>query len=76
VVQVPVYHRRRSHGRSHYNLWNRSLHVVIDLLGVLWLMQRPVRYEVLATGYPGAAGNRAQLDVLSLAAKHPLIAVH
>jgi len=76
VVQVPVYHHRRSYGRSHYNLWNRSLQVVIDLLGVAWLMQRPVRYEVLETRYPGAAGNGAQLDVLSLGAEKPLIAVH
>jgi glycosyltransferase involved in cell wall biosynthesis len=45
IVQVPVEHRPRSHGRSHYNFWNRSLNVLIDLLGVAWLLQRPVRYE-------------------------------
>lgn len=45
VVQVPVSHRPRPHGRSHYNLWNRSLRVIVDLLGVAWLMRRPVRYE-------------------------------
>jgi glycosyltransferase involved in cell wall biosynthesis len=45
IVQVPVEHRPRPHGRSHYNLWNRSLNVVMDLLGVAWLMRRPVRYE-------------------------------
>ena len=76
VVQVPVDHRRRSHGRSHYSLWNRSFQVVIDLLGVAWLMQRPVRYELIDTGYAGVAGNEARLDVLNLAAEHPLIAVH
>jgi glycosyltransferase involved in cell wall biosynthesis len=76
VVQVPVYHRRRSRGRSHYNLWNRSLQVVIDLFGVAWLMQRPVRYEVLDSGYPGAARNGTQLNVLGRAAENPLIAVH
>jgi glycosyltransferase involved in cell wall biosynthesis len=76
VVQVPVYHRRRSHGRSHYNVWNRSLQVVIDLLGVAWLMQRPVRYEVIETGYRGVTGNGAELDVLNLAAENPRIAVH
>ncbi len=75
VVQVPVYHRRRSHGRSHYNLWNRSFQVVIDLLGVAWLMQRPVRYKLIDAGCPGAVGNEAALNVLSLAAEHPLIAV-
>ena len=43
IVQLPVEHRPRPHGRSHYNLWNRSLNVVIDLLGVAWLMRRPIR---------------------------------
>ncbi|MBX6315428.1 MAG: glycosyltransferase [Isosphaeraceae bacterium] len=46
IVQVPVNHRARPHGRSHYNLWNRSLKVVIDLFGVAWLLRRPIRYEV------------------------------
>jgi dolichol-phosphate mannosyltransferase len=46
VVQVPVNHRPRPHGRSHYNFRNRSFRVVADLLGVAWLMRRPVRYEV------------------------------
>jgi dolichol-phosphate mannosyltransferase len=47
LVQVPVRHRARPHGRSHYNLWNRSLQVVVDLVGVTWLLRRPVRYQVL-----------------------------
>jgi dolichol-phosphate mannosyltransferase len=46
VVQVPVTHRPRPHGMSHYNLWNRSLRVIVDLLGVAWLNRRPIRYEV------------------------------
>ncbi len=46
IVQIPVEHRPRSHGTSHYNLWNRSLNVVFDLIGVAWLMRRPVRYRV------------------------------
>lgn len=48
IVQVPVNHRPRPHGTSHYNIWNRSLKVVVDLLGVAWLMRRPVRHELLA----------------------------
>jgi glycosyltransferase involved in cell wall biosynthesis len=48
IVQVSVNHRPRPHGTSHYNIWNRSLKVVVDLLGVAWLMRRPVRYELLA----------------------------
>lgn len=47
LIQVPVNHRPRPHGHSHYNLWNRSLRVVFDLFGVAWLMRRPVRYQVL-----------------------------
>lgn len=47
LVQLPVRHRARFHGRSHYNFWNRSLQVAIDLIGVAWLLNRPLRYEVL-----------------------------
>ncbi|WP_165231929.1 glycosyltransferase family 2 protein [Aquisphaera insulae] len=54
VLQVPVNHRPRAHGRSHYNFRNRSLRVVVDLLGVAWLMRRPLRYEVM--GRPGRIG--------------------
>jgi glycosyltransferase involved in cell wall biosynthesis len=46
IVQVPVNHRHRAHGRSHYSFRNRSLRVVVDLLGVAWLMRRPIRSQV------------------------------
>ncbi len=46
IVQLPVNHRPRQHGRSHYNIWNRSLKVFMDLFGVAWLMRRPVRFEL------------------------------
>jgi len=46
IVQVPVNHRPRPHGKSHYNLGNRSARVVVDLLGVAWLLRRGVRYRV------------------------------
>jgi glycosyltransferase involved in cell wall biosynthesis len=46
IVQVPVNHRPRSHGQSHYNIWNRSTKVIIDLLGAAWLLRRPIRYEI------------------------------
>ena len=49
LIQVPVRHRPRFHGRSHYNFWNRSFQVVIDLLGVAWLMNRPLRSQVIQT---------------------------
>jgi glycosyltransferase involved in cell wall biosynthesis len=47
LIQVPVNHRARPHGASHYNFRNRSIQVVVDLLGVAWLMRRPARYEAL-----------------------------
>ena len=46
VVQVPVGHRQRVHGKSHYHFGNRSVRVVVDLLGVAWLLCRPVRYQI------------------------------
>ncbi len=49
IVQVPVGHRPRVRGKSHYHFGNRSLRVVVDLLGVAWLLRRPVRYEVVST---------------------------
>jgi dolichol-phosphate mannosyltransferase len=49
LVQVPVHHRPRSYGRSHYTLWNRSLQVLIDLVGVAWLMRRTLCYQVIAS---------------------------
>ena len=54
VVQVPVAHRPRPHGVSHYNIWNRSVRVVVDLFGVAWLMRRDARYEVASAGAPAA----------------------
>jgi dolichol-phosphate mannosyltransferase len=49
LIQVPVGHRPRLLGSSHYNFWNRSLSVIVDLLGVTWLLRRPVRYRVIPT---------------------------
>ncbi|MGZ3302128.1 MAG: glycosyltransferase [Isosphaeraceae bacterium] len=61
IVQVPVNHRLRAHGRSHYNLRNRSIRVVVDLLGVAWLLRRPSRYQVVGdqTVTWAAAGDRS-----------------
>jgi glycosyltransferase involved in cell wall biosynthesis len=65
LVQVPVGHRPRPHGRSHYNLWNRSIQVVVDLLGIAWLLRRPLQYRVIEAwdaverDVDGAIGSRA-----------------
>ncbi len=47
VVEVPVNHRRRPFGGSHYNIWNRSLSVILDLFGVAWLMHRPLGCHII-----------------------------
>jgi dolichol-phosphate mannosyltransferase len=42
VASVPVNHRPRRHGHSHYGVLDRLWAGVPDLLGVLWLQQRPM----------------------------------
>jgi dolichol-phosphate mannosyltransferase len=49
VVEIPVNHRHRPFGCSHYNFWNRSLSVILDLFGVAWLMHRPLGCHVVQT---------------------------
>ncbi len=40
VQSVPVNHRPRTQGRSHYGLLNRLWMGVVDLIGVIWLARR------------------------------------
>lgn len=40
VSFVPVGHRPRRAGRSHYGLWGRLRDALLDLFGVFWLMRR------------------------------------
>jgi dolichol-phosphate mannosyltransferase len=40
VISVPVKHRPRIHGRSHYDTLRRLFNGIIDLAGVAWLMHR------------------------------------
>jgi dolichol-phosphate mannosyltransferase len=40
VTSMPVTHRPRRHGRSHYGVLDRLGTGVVDLLGVLWLKRR------------------------------------
>ena len=43
VASVPVNHRPRRHGRSHYGVLDRLWAGIPDLVGVLWLQHRPMR---------------------------------
>ena len=58
LVQVPVHHRSRPYGYSHYSFWNRSVDVIADLIGVAWLMRRPVRCQVIQTCARGRNAER------------------
>lgn len=69
VVQAPVAHRPRPHGSSHYNFWNRSTKVVADLVGVAWLMRRPVRAAISRTDSKPATAPPAHLDARPVAAR-------
>jgi hypothetical protein len=46
VRSVPVRHRPRWSGRSHYGVRNRLWIGIVDLFGVLWLLRRMTRPEV------------------------------
>lgn len=40
VRSVPVRHRARRHGRSHYGIMDRLWAGMVDLIGVMWLVRR------------------------------------
>jgi dolichol-phosphate mannosyltransferase len=45
VISVPVNHRPRLKGQSHYTNWQRLRVGIVDLLGVMWLGRRMRRPE-------------------------------
>ena len=40
VISVPVRHRPRTLGQSHYGVWNRLWVGLVDMAGVMWLRRR------------------------------------
>ncbi len=46
VVEIPVNHRPRRAGKAKYGVGNRALRAFRDLLGVRWLKDRWLEYEV------------------------------
>ncbi len=43
VCCVEVNHRPRERGTSKYGVWNRLWVGIVDILGVMWLIRRPIR---------------------------------
>jgi glycosyltransferase involved in cell wall biosynthesis len=50
VVQVDVSHRPRLKGKSHYNIFNRSLNPIFDLFAVYWMRKRRVEPRIAKEG--------------------------
>jgi len=46
VAEVPVNHRPRVHGVSKYGTWDRAKAGIYDLIGVRWLQDRAIRYDI------------------------------
>ncbi len=46
IIEVPVMHHPRKYGQSKYNIRNRAFRAFIDLLGVRWLKNRRIEYEI------------------------------
>lgn len=46
IQQVPVNHRERIKGKSHYNFFNRSFNTISDLLAVRWMKKRHLHYQI------------------------------
>ncbi len=40
ILEVPVNHRPRAAGASHYGMWDRAWVGLVDMLGVAWLQRR------------------------------------
>lgn len=57
VQSVPVNHRARAHGTSHYGLLNRAWAGVVDLAGVMWLARRTRATKVTEVGGPSQTRN-------------------
>lgn len=47
ITSVPVNHRPRGGGQSHYGIGNRLWVGIIDMIGVMWLKRRPVNADVI-----------------------------
>jgi len=46
IAEVPVNHRPRKFGRSKYSIFNRGIRPAMDLLAVMWMRRRYLRYRI------------------------------
>ncbi|MHC4713714.1 MAG: glycosyltransferase family 2 protein [Planctomycetota bacterium] len=52
VVEVKVGHRPRKYGKSKYNIFNRAIRPTLDLLAVVWMQRRALKYRLKDTRRP------------------------
>jgi dolichol-phosphate mannosyltransferase len=45
LVEIPVAHRPRRHGRSKYGIGNRLFVGIVDVFAVRWMQRRALRYQ-------------------------------
>jgi glycosyltransferase involved in cell wall biosynthesis len=67
VKQQPVHHRPRRFGQSKFGVSNRALPAFVDLLAVLWMMRRRLRYRIAEhpdAGQPGSTGTHARHELV------------
>jgi glycosyltransferase involved in cell wall biosynthesis len=50
VTEVEVNHRPRRFGKSKYSIFNRFLRPTMDLLAVMWMQRRHLRYRIRKQG--------------------------
>lgn len=75
VVEVPVHHRPRRYGASHYGVRNRAWRAFVDLLGVRWLRSRRLRFEASEEARSTASVCAAGSDRESSDAPRPTLGV-
>ncbi len=46
VIEIPVSHRPRKYGKTHYGVLNRAFKALIDALAVRWMKKRFLNYKV------------------------------
>jgi glycosyltransferase involved in cell wall biosynthesis len=52
VTEIPISHRPRGAGQTHYGVWNRLIKSLPDLFAVRWMQSRFIRYQIAATINP------------------------
>lgn len=64
VAEAPVRHRPRLKGKSHYNIFNRSIRPIQDLMGIRWLQKRAIPYQIASQSVSSLAKTKEKALVV------------